>query len=83
VIHADSQRQQQANVKECFQKLHDMIVEIAKREIPGTTPESQKKRVEALYDCQIPRMLEAYLYAKVRISDEGIERRRTKSVGCA
>ncbi|KAI9680735.1 MAG: hypothetical protein M1817_004175 [Caeruleum heppii] len=48
VIQADGSRKQAANVEECYERLHRMIIEAGQRAVPGETSQSKKTRVKGL-----------------------------------
>ncbi|EME77867.1 uncharacterized protein MYCFIDRAFT_33694 [Pseudocercospora fijiensis CIRAD86] len=48
VIQADDSRKQSDNVNACFRKLHDLIVQAGRDNVPGETSKEQVERVEKL-----------------------------------
>lgn len=48
VIQADEARKQTDNVNACFRKLHELIVQAGRENVPGETSPEQMKRVEQL-----------------------------------
>lgn len=48
VIQADDSRKQSDNVKECYKKLQDMIVQAGREAVPNETGAGQMERVEKL-----------------------------------
>ena len=48
VIQGDRSRKQAENAKECYGRLHDLVVEAARKKIRGETSQAQKEKVKAL-----------------------------------
>jgi peptidyl-tRNA hydrolase ICT1 len=48
LIQSDSSRKQAANRDACYEKLRELLVELAKKNIPGETSQIQKEKVQKL-----------------------------------
>ncbi|KAK8221847.1 hypothetical protein M8818_000012 [Zalaria obscura] len=71
VIQADDSRKQNDNVQRCFQKLHQLLVEIGKETVPGETTVEQQERVKKLQKAEN----EGRLKMKKKHSDKKSARR--------
>ncbi|KAL6149816.1 hypothetical protein ACJBU6_11346 [Exserohilum turcicum] len=49
VVHADDSRKQSDNVRSCFRRLHDAIVDAARKAVPAQASPEQAHRVKLLY----------------------------------
>jgi peptidyl-tRNA hydrolase ICT1 len=48
LIQADDSRKQGTNREACYDKLHELLIQLAKESIPGETSEDQKEKVRRL-----------------------------------
>ncbi len=48
LVQADDSRKQGANRDACYGKVHELLLELAKDNIPGETTQSQKEKVKKL-----------------------------------
>lgn len=70
LIQADYSRRQGANRDACYGKLHELLIELAKDEIPGETSQAQKERVRGLQQLEC----EARLRSKKQHSNKKASR---------
>ena len=54
IIQADSSRNRNDNVEECYSKLHDLIVAAGRATVRGETSQAQKEKVKGLYEPNKP-----------------------------
>ena len=52
IIQGDCNRNRNDNAKECYKKLHDLIVAAGRATIRGETSQAQKEKVKGLYGPQ-------------------------------
>ena len=58
IIHADNSRKQNENMDSCFARLHDLIVDVGAKAIPGETSVVQQERVKAFQRADNERRLQ-------------------------
>jgi peptidyl-tRNA hydrolase ICT1 len=59
VIQADDDRSQNENVRSCFLRLHDLIIEAGKESVPGETSAAQREHVQKLQKADNERRLQS------------------------
>ena len=52
ILQADSSRNRNDNVEECYKKLHDLIFAAGRATVRGETSQAQKEKVKGLYEPQ-------------------------------
>lgn len=59
VIQADDDRSQNENVRSCFLRLHNLIIEAGKKAVPGETSAGQREHVQKLQQADNERRLQS------------------------